>query len=145
MDKTAPACPRCGFTEYVQNTLPRDANRHHCTNCNIHFGLKSNDAVTISDPLGIKIAQLAALRGAVRLESVGLKHSSRRSMRKRACQLLGIKTTTPNEEVRRILTLRIDYLQYCRRIDGQPDPVQWADLLSGKLEIISQKGEPWLL
>jgi hypothetical protein len=45
-------------------------------------------------PDSIAFVQLVALRGAVRLESVGLRHSSRRSMTKLAKQRYGLKGNT---------------------------------------------------
>ena len=42
---------------------------------------------TITTPEGIAYARLAALKGAVRLESVGLRHSKIRSVRKMAAML----------------------------------------------------------
>ena len=54
---------------------------------------------TISTPEGIAYTRLAALKGAVRLESLGMKHSSRRSIRKMAALEMGLKANAKHEEV----------------------------------------------
>lgn len=54
---------------------------------------------TITTPEGITYARLAALKGAVRLESVGLRHSKIRSVRKMAALELGLKASAKCPEV----------------------------------------------
>jgi hypothetical protein len=48
---------------------------------------------------GIKFAQLAAAKGAIKLERLGLKHSSGRSMRRAWALHLGLKHNTPHGAV----------------------------------------------
>ncbi len=54
---------------------------------------------TITTPEGIAYARLAALKGAVRLESVGLRHSKIRSVRKMVALELGLKASAKCPEV----------------------------------------------
>ena len=54
---------------------------------------------TITTPEGIAYARLAALKGAARLESVGLRHSKIRSVRKMAALELGLKASAKCPEV----------------------------------------------
>lgn len=53
----------------------------------------------INTPEGIQFARLAALKGAVRLESIGLRHSKIRSVRKLAALELGLKASAKCPEV----------------------------------------------
>ncbi len=55
--------------------------------------------LVIDTPDGIRYAQLATLKGAVKLEALGMKHSSGVSMRKQAARLLGMKTTSKADDV----------------------------------------------
>ena len=43
--------------------------------------------------------QVLQWQHAVKLEAIGLRHSSGRSVRKHACQMLGLPTRTPHAEV----------------------------------------------
>lgn len=56
----------------------------------------------------VEIARLIALKGAVRLEATGMKHSSGRSMRKVAAQLLGMRVNTKHDDVIGALSKEID-------------------------------------
>ncbi len=62
---------------------------------------------TISTPEGIHYARLAALKGAVRLESIGLKRRGV-SARKVAIQTLGLKSTAKHDEVIAALKAKMD-------------------------------------
>ncbi len=53
----------------------------------------------INTPEGIQFARLAALKGAVRLESIGLRHSKIRSVRKMAALEMGLKASAKCPEV----------------------------------------------
>lgn len=53
----------------------------------------------INTPEGINYARLAALRGAVRLESIGMRHSKVRSVRKMAALEMGLKPSAKCPEV----------------------------------------------
>lgn len=53
----------------------------------------SNEAVMVNTPAGIQMFQLLAVRGALRLEKLGMKHS-RGSVRKMWAVHLGMKPTT---------------------------------------------------
>lgn len=59
---------------------------------------------------GILYSNLATLKGAVKLEAKGLHHSSGRSARKHACQLLGLRLRTPYEAVVKALANRMQEL-----------------------------------
>lgn len=48
--------------------------------------------VVLDTPDQIETAQLIALKGAVKLESLGMRHSTGKSMRKRAAIKLGLST-----------------------------------------------------
>jgi hypothetical protein len=67
----------------------------------------TDKAIILDTPHGIAFAQLAAIKGAVRLESIGMKHSSGRSVRKHACQLLGLKPSTKAPEVLKALEAKL--------------------------------------
>lgn len=56
-------------------------------------------AIVIDTPEGIAYAQLAALKQAVRLESMGMKHSSGKSMRKVAAIKMGMRATAKADDV----------------------------------------------
>ena len=53
----------------------------------------------IDTPNGIQYAMWAARKGAVRLESIGLRHSKIGSVRKLCCRDLGLKLSTKAPEV----------------------------------------------
>ncbi len=53
----------------------------------------------INTPEGIQFARLAALKGAVRLESIGLRHSKIRSVRKMAALEMGLKASAKCPEI----------------------------------------------
>lgn len=57
---------------------------------------------------GVEYGQLAALKGAVKLEKLGMKHSSGKSMRKAACTLLGLKPRTSYDDVISAIQKRMD-------------------------------------
>lgn len=57
------------------------------------------------------IARLIALKGAVRLEATGMKHSSGRSMRKVACAELGMKANARHDDVIGALAKEIEKRQ----------------------------------
>lgn len=52
--------------------------------------MNSNSGFSITRPNGIAICQLLALKGAIRLESIGMKHSSG-ALRPRWAAKLGLK------------------------------------------------------
>lgn len=56
-------------------------------------------AIVIDTPEGIAYAQLATLKAAVKLESLGMKHSSGLSMRKQAAKRLGMKPSAKADDV----------------------------------------------
>lgn len=56
----------------------------------------------------IAIARLMTLKQAVRLEATGMRHSSGRSMRRVACQELGMRLNTKHDDVIGALTKEID-------------------------------------
>ena len=64
----------------------------------------------ITTPDGIQYARLAALRGAVKLESLGLRHSRIRSVRKLAAIEMGLKPTAKAADVIAALKTRMDEL-----------------------------------
>jgi hypothetical protein len=55
----------------------------------------------------IPIARLIALKGAVKLEGLGMRHSSGKSMRKHAARLLGISPHSSTDDVVGALVKRI--------------------------------------
>lgn len=59
---------------------------------------------------GIEYAQLAALKGAVRLEKLGMRHSSGRSMRARAARLMRLRPGAKHDTVINALQKRMDEL-----------------------------------
>lgn len=68
-------------------------------------------AVVINTPEGIRLYQLAAARGAIRLEKVGLKHSSGRSVRKHWALHLGLKANAKADVVLAKIQDEIDKIQ----------------------------------
>lgn len=58
----------------------------------------------------IPIAQLLVLKSAVRLEGLGMKHSSGKSMRRHAARLLGIDPRSSIDDVIGALVKRIEEL-----------------------------------
>jgi hypothetical protein len=72
------------------------------------------NAVVLNTPNGITFARLAALKGAVRLESVGLKHSSGKSMRKLAAVEMGLKPSAKHIEVIAALAAKMEELLNAR-------------------------------
>lgn len=62
---------------------------------------------TILTGNGIEYAALCALKGAVKLEKVGMRHSSGRSMRKRAALAMGLKSGASHDNVIAALEKRI--------------------------------------
>lgn len=59
---------------------------------------------------GIEYAQLAALKGAVKLEKLGMRHSSGRSMRRRAAIMMKLSPTARHETVINALEKRMNEL-----------------------------------
>lgn len=53
----------------------------------------------LDQPGQIAIARLMTLKAAVRLEAIGMKHSSGKSMRKVACKELGLRVNTHADTV----------------------------------------------
>jgi hypothetical protein len=70
----------------------------------------------INTPAGMRLFRLAQLRGAVRLEKVGLKHSSGRSVRKMAALELGMKQNAKADAVLAKLQDEIDKIQAERQL-----------------------------
>lgn len=56
----------------------------------------------------VQVARLVVLKAAVKLEATGMKHSSGRSMRKVAAQLLGMRANTKHDDVIGALVKEID-------------------------------------
>ncbi len=69
-----------------------------------------NQSITISDPTGISYARLAALKGAVKLESKGMKMSRGVNATRIARQELGLKPRAPHQEVIEAIQKRMDAL-----------------------------------
>jgi hypothetical protein len=67
----------------------------------------TDKAIILDTPHGITYFQLAAMKGAVKLEALGMKHSSGRSVRKHACQILGLKPSTKAAEVVKALEAKL--------------------------------------
>ena len=65
-------------------------------------------ATVIETPEQVATARLMVLKQAVRLESVGMRHSSGRSMRKIACAELGLRLNTSYDDVVGALAKEID-------------------------------------
>ena len=59
----------------------------------------------------IKLYQLLALRGAVKLESKGLKHSSGRSMTAQARREFNLKRNVPRETVIELINQKIEEIK----------------------------------
>lgn len=57
----------------------------------------------------VEFARLAALKGAVKLEQAGLRHSSGRSMTQVARELLGLKRSVSRDEVLAVLTEEVEH------------------------------------
>lgn len=55
-------------------------------------------------------ARLAALKGAVKLEGLGMKHSSGRSMRRQAASELGLKANATTDDVIGVLNREMERL-----------------------------------
>ena len=66
-------------------------------------------------PEAISLFTWLALRGAVRLESIGMKRRGQ-SARKIACQRLGLKTRTPFETIQLKIQEKID--SFPKPLDG---------------------------
>ena len=64
----------------------------------------------ITTPDGVEYASLAALKGAVKLESLGLRHSRIRNVRKMAAIRMGLKPNTKHAEVIEAIKARMDEL-----------------------------------
>lgn len=62
---------------------------------------------TIDAPDAISRFQLVTIKSAVKLESKGMTHSSRKSVRKHACIMLGLPTSTKHDKVIEALERRI--------------------------------------
>lgn len=66
-------------------------------------------SVTVIDtPEGISYAQLASLKCAVKLEALGMKHSSGKSMSALAKRQLGLKRNTPAADVVKAIQAKMD-------------------------------------
>lgn len=63
---------------------------------------------TLTDPRHIALFQLMQLRAALRLEAVGMKHSSGKSARKQVAALLSLKPRTPFPKLITALTAHIE-------------------------------------
>jgi hypothetical protein len=89
------------------------------------MGLLSADAVALPQYISgfteIETARLMVLKQAVRLESVGMKHSSGRSMRKVACRALSMRTNTSIDNVLGALNREIDKRLRQQREAALPD------------------------
>lgn len=66
------------------------------------------DQQAIEGTAQVEIARLMTLKYAVRLEATGMRHSSGKSMRKVACQVLGLKLSTSYDNVIGALAREID-------------------------------------
>lgn len=64
--------------------------------------------MTVIVPKDMFLWNLVQLRAAIRCEKAGMKHSSGRSARKRACIWLEIPVKTPHDEVIKLLTACIE-------------------------------------
>jgi hypothetical protein len=60
------------------------------------------------EPNQIGTARLIVLKGAVKLEATGMKHSSGKSMRKVACRELGLSLRATHDDVIGALNREID-------------------------------------
>lgn len=67
-----------------------------------------NSAVIVDTPEGIAYAQLAAMKGAVSLESKGMKMSRGRNITAAARKMFGLKARTPHAEVIKVIQRRMD-------------------------------------
>ena len=65
---------------------------------------------TISDQTGISYARLASMKGAVRLESKGMKMSRGLNVTAMARKELGLKARAPHQEVIEAIQKRMDEL-----------------------------------
>lgn len=70
----------------------------------------TNRAVILDTPDGISYARLASCKGAVRLESKGMKMSRGVNVTKMMRQELGLKARAPHEEVIAEIQKRMDAL-----------------------------------
>lgn len=78
--------------------------------------MSNQETVVTADESPIETARLIALKGAVRLEAVGMRHSSGKSMRKVAARLLGMRANAKHDDVIGALAREIE-----KRIkQGQP-------------------------
>jgi hypothetical protein len=69
--------------------------------------MSQSHAVVINTPEGIAFARLAALKGGVRLESIGLKRRGM-SAKSIACRDLGLSVRTPHTEVIKAIQSKMD-------------------------------------
>lgn len=67
-------------------------------------------SIMITTKEGIEYAQLAAMKGAVKLEKAGLKHSSGRSLRKHAAVTMGLKPGASYDDVIKALEAKMNEL-----------------------------------
>lgn len=67
-----------------------------------------NSAVIVDTPEGIAYARLAAMKGAVNLESKGMKMSRGRNITAMARKELGLKARTPHAEVIKVIQQKMD-------------------------------------
>lgn len=66
---------------------------------------------------GIVYAQLCALKGAVKLEKVGMRHSSGRSARKHAAKLMKLKPRASYDDVIAALEKRINEMLVAKALE----------------------------
>lgn len=69
---------------------------------------------------GVTLYQLSAARSAIKLEKIGMKHSSGRSVRKHWALQLGLKANAKADEVIETLTKKIDGI----KANLKPEEVQ---------------------
>jgi hypothetical protein len=76
-----------------------------------------NKAICISDPTGIQFARLASMKGAVKLESKGMKMSRGLNVTAMARKELGLKARAPHSEVIEAIEKRMTELMEQRRVE----------------------------
>ena len=74
-----------------------------------------NEVTVIDTPDGIHLFKLLSARGAIRLEKLGMKHSSRRSVRKNWALHYGLKANAKADLVLEKIQAEIDKIKADRR------------------------------
>jgi hypothetical protein len=87
----------------------------------------SSEAVVFDGPVATRIYQLIAAKHAIKLEKLGMKHSSGKSVRKHYALLLGLKPNAKHNDVILAIEARILELR--------------AGLPEGKIQIIHVTGK----